>query len=154
MLAVTDRVKALHEHTAVFLEIKRSTGAGCGDAFKQPARCCRQFRLRFPAALTGYFRDAWNYIDIVNYSLFICSMAVRFRAMALVPEVRAKVQALGSARDPYAEYVDFSVLGFYDRLQYDINAGACACACACGRAAARSAISAPPSPARHCSPPP
>jgi hypothetical protein len=36
-------------------------------------------RLRLPTAARGYFRDPWNYVDLLNYALFLFALALRVK---------------------------------------------------------------------------
>jgi len=85
----------------------------------------RQLALRLPLAMRGYFRDGWNYIDVVNYSLFFLSISLRIYGYMLVGPVIEKRESLRTAEGGLygsGEYIKLQTVSFWFAEQQHIMA--------------------------------
>ena len=85
----------------------------------------KQMALRFPLAVKGYFRDGWNYCDVLNYLLFFLSISLRIYGYLLVGPVLAKQEALKTAPGGLYgsnEYIKLQSVSFWFAEQQHIMA--------------------------------
>lgn len=110
-----DRVRTIHSLRLKEKEMGDQKGATGILAWNQ-------IKARFPTAAMLYFRNFWNFLDFLNYMLFLTSIYYRSGALLNeIPSIQAQLDAL-TEESRYSTFVDFSVFAKRDGVQNSINA--------------------------------
>ena len=110
-----DKVQELHDDHLKIKAMERLAIAQLG--LLSPA----QLRLRVPIATRLFFAEGWNFMDFINYMLFMIAMLLRVQSLQLVEGIQSEIGDLNSDT-MHMKYINFSEMGERDRLQYNINA--------------------------------
>ena len=120
VMDVLDRIKKMHEAKG-----KMDMLHNFGDYGFLSKLTRKQLNLRLPLAVRGYFRDGWNYIDVINYGLFFLSISLRIYGYTLVGPVIDQRERLKSAEGGLygsGEYIKLHTVMFWFAEQQHIMA--------------------------------
>ena len=120
VISLFDYVQDLHEHKMQLEAMQRLQGDNTVEwqvGLLKP----EQIRLRAPIAWRIFVRDKWNFLDFVNYMLFMVSLVCRIRALNAVPFIQEEISGL-NVDTMHMKYINFSGLGYWDRMQANITA--------------------------------
>ena len=86
--------------------VQEDTVATCGISGK----CFRRYWVQFLAAKRYYFRNKWNYIDVLNYFIFVVAVYLKLQCYILAPSVRDSISTLAQAGQ-IDKFVDVYAIG-------------------------------------------
>jgi hypothetical protein len=124
VIDIFDRIRMLHHTKGTYDALDNFGDYGFISKLTR-----KQFALRLPLAVQGYFDDGWNMVDVVNYLVFFTAIGIRVYAMGIVNEPLLKIkklkeEAAESGGNIYAanEYVDTQAISFWFTEQTHILA--------------------------------
>ena len=117
VIDVFDSIRQLHKAKADLEELKRIGASSFGASKCTPA----QFRIRFPNALRGFFRDRWNVIDVLNYTLFCFTVVLRLKTLGMIPGLRNSIAQLNIGAHMWSTHIDFQTTAFINDQQFHVN---------------------------------
>ena len=146
VIDIMDRVRAIHAMNLDIAELRRVEDPKRSKVVKTMGKCsAHQLRLRFPMAIKYYFRDGWNWVDSMNYTVFLISFGLRINTLRLVPgigqvwgieaeldEIQTRVAEVpkesadsmffGTLDAQYSTYVNFILLATWSDVQSTLTA--------------------------------
>ena len=122
VLHVTEAMRTLHDAKSKLDELTRASQ----HKWLISGSCCRNARVRLAVALHQYL-NAWNIIDIVNYTLFSVTIAIRAKTLTMVPAIAEQIRALspegpGGEAAEFGSFVSFYSLAYLHEQTYLVNA--------------------------------
>jgi hypothetical protein len=141
IIEIMDKVRAIHSANLAISELRRvANPTESSLSLKAMGKWSPgQFRLRFPIALKFFFRDSWNWVDGLNYVLFLVSFGIRIHTLDLIPainlvspikdqleKIRQEAEVLHDPNDiqtvRYGRYINFTALGYWYSILFNIYA--------------------------------